>query len=168
MRRTDAQSAAVPIKISYFNGRVVLLPFLPDLWLIAHRGLLPVADDGGAEELRVLQELLLPGGGGDVGHVELLISPALAVHQVLKGNAAADGLVLPGGEALALQVDVLVLDAPLLEPALRLFGVEGLAGAENLNVHLQFSLPCIKIATEKRGELNEGNHRQAQGVGGRL
>ena len=25
MRRTDAQSAAVPIKMSYFNGRVVLL-----------------------------------------------------------------------------------------------------------------------------------------------
>ena len=25
MRRTDAQSAAVPIKISYFNGRVVLV-----------------------------------------------------------------------------------------------------------------------------------------------
>ena len=29
MRRTDAQSAAVPMKISYFNGRVVL----PQKWL---------------------------------------------------------------------------------------------------------------------------------------
>ena len=83
----------------------------------------------------MIEELLLRRVGGDVGHVQVLVGPALGVHQLLKGELCADAAVLPRGEPLLGQINVLVLDAPLLEVPLRLLGVKALGGAEDLNVH---------------------------------
>ena len=104
--------------------------------MIAHRGLAAVADDGGGEQLRVSQQLFLRRIGRDIGHVLILIGAAGLVYQRIEAaHGGLDGAVFSGGHTLAGKVDVLVLDAALLEPALRFFGVEGFGLSEDLNIH---------------------------------
>ena len=79
------------------GGQPPLLPRAPNLRTVSHGGLFAVADNGRLKELRVLQELLLLGIRGDIGHKQVLVSPAFGVHQGGKPNFLLDGLVLPGG-----------------------------------------------------------------------
>ena len=90
-RRTDAQSAAVPIKLSYFNGRVVL-----------HRG----GGDGGAEELHLAGGAVGLGGEGPELPAEVGAGAAL-----IGGNA----LPLAGGHGEGPASDAVAAADPLGE-----------------------------------------------------
>ena len=56
-----------------------------------------IAPDAQEEKLLEHPELFLLGVGGDIGHIQVLVSPAFRVHQGLEANFLLDGLVLPGG-----------------------------------------------------------------------
>ena len=114
---------------------------LPHVGAVAHGGLLAVADDRHPEKL-VFQQLLLGGLGQQVVDAQFPIVDTVPVHQRIVAYGGPDAAVLSGGEALVSQIDVLVLDAALLEPALGLFGVEGLPQPEDLNVHKK---PPVKL-----------------------
>ena len=112
----------------------------------AHGGFAAVADDGRLEKLLVLEELilLLPVHEG-VQQGEGLLVLGRRVHQLLPAaQRAGDVLELAAAHLLFLQVDHLEPDAPLLEVALGLFGIEALARAEDLDVHA-FVLPKVSF-----------------------
>ena len=57
------------------------------------------------------------------------------VHLIMPTHRLLDAVQFSQAHPLPVQVYRLELDAPLLEPALRLFGVEALGRAEDLDVH---------------------------------
>lgn len=113
-------------------------PGLPHVGAVAHGGLPAVADDGGAEEPGVGEQLLHPvlvvGQVAEQGGVRVFW-----VDECLQPHRLAHALQLPGADAHLQKVDGLELDAPLLEVPLRFFGVKALALAENLDVHVLFA-----------------------------
>ena len=92
------------------------------------------------QTLDYAQQLLLRRLGQKIVNPQLPVVGAVPVHQGVIAHGGPDAAVLPGGQALAVQVDVLVFDAALLEPPLGLFRVKGLGGAEDLNIHSHFPI----------------------------
>ena len=70
------------------------VPGFPDLRAVADGGLLAVADNGRLEQLGVVQQLLLRRLRRDIGHIQILIGPALGVDQRIKAETLADAAVL--------------------------------------------------------------------------
>ena len=103
---------------------LILFPCFPDFRMVAYSDLTSIAYNGRVEQLRVFKQLLFRRVPGDIGHVEILIGPALGIDQIFEGQFCPHAAVLAGGEPFFEQVDVLILDAPFLEPALRLLGVK--------------------------------------------
>ena len=123
----------------------MLTPHLPDLGLVTHGGLLAVAHDGLHENVLVFQELLHARVGRDVlEQRQQVLVLGFGVDERLDATGAlGHARELALAHALFLEVDELVLDAALLEPALGLLRVEALLGAKNLNVHA--SLPAFEV-----------------------
>ena len=87
----------IPNSSFLINNSICSFPGFPDVGTVSHGGVFPVADNGGLEELRMLQQFFLPGLRGDIGHEQRFIGPAFCVHQGLEANFLLDGLVLSGG-----------------------------------------------------------------------
>ena len=107
-----------------FRPVLYLFPGLPDLRMIPHRSQLSVAYNGRIEKLGIGKQLFLGGLAGDVAHIKLLIGAAVLADQLLKAELLADAFILPGGEPLFHNINILIFDAALLEPAFRFFRVE--------------------------------------------
>ena len=112
-----------------------LFPGLPDIGAVPDGDELAVAYDGGVEKLGIVKEFLLGGIGCDVRHIEILVGTAFGVNELLEAQLLAHAAVLSGRETLLGQIDVLVLDAPFLEPTLGFFAVKTFGRTENLDVH---------------------------------
>ena len=103
--------------------------------MVAHGGLLAVADDGGVEHRRAVGYPGIHGLGRDILQAQVLIGIAPGVYEGVEAHRRLDAAVLSQGQALGIEVDILIRDAPLLEPALGFLAVVALFGTKNLNIH---------------------------------
>ena len=138
-----ARTPAAPSSLRFHRAR--LFPAFPHLGLVAHGGLLAVAHDGLHENMLVFQQFFHARIGRDVlEQRQQVLILGLGVNERLDAAGAlgyARELAL--AHALFLEVDELIINAALLEPALGLLRVEALLGAKNLNVHA--SLPAFEV-----------------------
>ena len=110
---------------------------LPGLRGVAHGGLFSVSDDGQANQLLILIDLvLLRRFAAQIAEQVQVRVAALPVHQpVHAAHGPQHRVELLAREPVALHVDELIFDPPLLEPALGLFGIKALGFAEDLDVN---------------------------------
>ena len=130
-----SEKTAQMVRNGYENS--FSIPAFPDVGLVAHGGLTAIADDGGTEQLLVLKELvfLLPVHQRVQQRQRLLVLGVGIYQRLPAAQRPGHILELAPAHLFFFQVDHLEFDAALLKIALRLFGIEALGGAEDLDVH---------------------------------
>src|SRR6185436_21156145 len=101
-------------------------PALPHLGDEPHGGAIAGAHDGGAQEQRIIDQDLLDARAGGSGVLEAALEVALALpidERLRPAHGGGDLAQLPRRGSLLRQIDELVGEAALLEPALGLAGV---------------------------------------------
>ena len=115
---------------------IILFPGGPDFGAVTCSSLLAVADDGGFHEGGIVKNLILLGSFViHVFHQGDIRVFAVPVNEVVDAAHGPQHTVkFLAGHTVFLQIDGLVFDPALLEPALCFFRIEALAFSKNLNV----------------------------------
>ena len=121
---------------SLFISKCALFPFDPDFWAVTCGGLLAVSDNGGLHQGRIVENLVFLGTLiVHIFHQCDIRRFTVPVDEIIDAaNGTKHAVELLSGHTKANQVNGLVFDPALLEPALSFLCIEAFVFTKNLDV----------------------------------